>query len=244
MKKEKSDSVSPYVLATGQKKTVPVRPPKPKSVKLKNEDGEADDIFAEQFQKRNDDDYKEESDDEDMDDLESNEERKPTRRKPASRKRKTIPSDDEEDESRKKGKATFEKKPPAKRAKAPAKKVEPVEESAEIKKIHDSIPTVRAPTPPTAAKKFDFRTAQNRAEPASGGSTELPTGAENCLVGLSFVFTGVLGSISRESGQELVKRYGGLVTKIIVQSLGFLTYLIVQKSNKSAFKENFICCFR
>ncbi|KAI5800029.1 chromosome transmission fidelity factor [Geopyxis carbonaria] len=219
-KKEKPEDGSPDLPATGQKRinrTVPVRAPKPKTVKLKDEDDEADDIFAEKFQKKNDDDYKEESQDEDMDDLEPDEEeeeevKKPTRRNAASRKRKTIPSDEEEDEPPKKVKATSEKKPPAKRTRAPAKKKEePVEESAEIKKIHDSIPTVRAPTPPTATKKFDFRAAQSRAEPASGGSAELPTGAENCLVGLSFVFTGVLGGISRESGQQLVKRYGGKV---------------------------------
>lgn len=41
---------------------------------------------------------------------------------------------------------------------------------------------------------------------------EKPTGAENCLAGLTFVFTGVLGALGREEGQELVKQHGGKVT--------------------------------
>lgn len=41
---------------------------------------------------------------------------------------------------------------------------------------------------------------------------EKPTGAENCLAGLTFVFTGVLGALGRDEGQELVKQHGGKVT--------------------------------
>ncbi|KAK4052399.1 DNA replication factor C complex subunit Rfc1 [Microbotryomycetes sp. JL201] len=44
------------------------------------------------------------------------------------------------------------------------------------------------------------------------GSKEIPVGEENCLAGLTFVFTGELESLSREAGQELAKRYGGRVT--------------------------------
>ncbi|KAM0756309.1 DNA replication factor C, large subunit [Meredithblackwellia eburnea MCA 4105] len=43
-------------------------------------------------------------------------------------------------------------------------------------------------------------------------SKDIPAGEENCLGGLTFVFTGELDSLSREAGQELVKRYGGRVT--------------------------------
>ena len=91
---------------------------------------------------------------------------------------------------------------------------EPHERSA-VDDIFDSIPTVRAPTPPQRddSKKFDWRVAQARPEPqASGAPAELPTGAENCLAGLTFVFTGVLDSLDRTAGQELVKRHGGKVT--------------------------------
>ncbi|CEQ40704.1 SPOSA6832_02363 [Sporobolomyces salmonicolor] len=43
------------------------------------------------------------------------------------------------------------------------------------------------------------------------GSKEIPIGEDNCLAGLTFVFTGELDSLSREEGQDLVKRYGGWV---------------------------------
>ncbi|KAF3423622.1 hypothetical protein E2986_03148 [Frieseomelitta varia] len=43
------------------------------------------------------------------------------------------------------------------------------------------------------------------------GSKEIPVGAENCLVGLSFVITGVLDSLEREEAEELIKKYGGRI---------------------------------
>ncbi|GAA5986053.1 hypothetical protein JCM10908_006386 [Rhodotorula pacifica] len=51
-----------------------------------------------------------------------------------------------------------------------------------------------------------------RAGPSAPGSKEIPVGNEGCLTGLTFVFTGELESLSREAGQDLVKRYGGRVT--------------------------------
>ncbi|GAA5882470.1 hypothetical protein JCM3774_001130, partial [Rhodotorula dairenensis] len=51
-----------------------------------------------------------------------------------------------------------------------------------------------------------------RAGPSAPGSKEIPVGDEGCLTGLTFVFTGELESLSREAGQDLVKRYGGRVT--------------------------------
>ncbi|KAI9613718.1 hypothetical protein KEM48_003717 [Puccinia striiformis f. sp. tritici PST-130] len=44
------------------------------------------------------------------------------------------------------------------------------------------------------------------------GSKPIPEGKENCLAGLTFVFTGELESLSREDAQSLCKRYGGRVT--------------------------------
>lgn len=37
----------------------------------------------------------------------------------------------------------------------------------------------------------------------------IPEGAENCLAGLSFVFSGKLPTLPRQEGQQLVRRYGG-----------------------------------
>ncbi|KAJ4271671.1 DNA replication factor C complex subunit Rfc1 [Fusarium torreyae] len=133
----------------------------------------------------------------------------------ASKKRKSLPEDSEEseEEAPRKKAATAKPRAPAKRA--TKKKDEP--EDDEIKDILDSVATVRAPTPPPRDPdvKFDWRKnafggGNASAQPAAG-SAELPEGADECLTGLSFVFTGVLQSISRDEGQALVKRYGGKV---------------------------------
>ena len=107
-------------------------------------------------------------------------------------------------------KASLTKKPkslPVKQAPA---------ESKEIQDIFDSIPTVKPPSPPPKTdekKKFNFAAqAQRSRTPPGGGNEELPVGAENCLAGLSFVFTGVLDTLGRDEGQNLVKKYGGKVT--------------------------------
>ena len=105
------------------------------------------------------------------------------------------------------------KKPAAKKARTSIK--EPVVESKGMQDIFDRIPLIRPPTPPArdADKKFDFRNGVQNSQPApAAGTKEPPTGAENCLAGLTFVFTGLLDTLSREEGQELVKRYGGKVT--------------------------------
>ena len=117
--------------------------------------------------------------------------------------------DDNDDEASK----TKSKKPAAKKPRTTTKKEVP-EESKQIQAIFDAIPTVRAPTPPPRDKdkKFTFVGGNQSAVPAGAGTKELPTGMENCLAGLTFVFTGVLESLQREDGQSLVKQYGGKVT--------------------------------
>ncbi|GJN92543.1 hypothetical protein Rhopal_005573-T1 [Rhodotorula paludigena] len=62
-----------------------------------------------------------------------------------------------------------------------------------------------------AKPKFKWK-PKERAGPSAPGSKEIPDAAPDCLAGLTFVFTGELESLSREQGQELVKRYGGRVT--------------------------------
>lgn len=133
------------------------------------------------------------------------------------RKSKSVDDDDEDDfldddePKKKKPRKSATKSTPNK---ARAKK-EPKEESTEIQAIFDSIETVRAPTPPPRDpddKKFKFTGGNAAVAPTDPGSLEIPTGAENCLAGLTFVFTGVLESLGRDEGIELVKRYGGKVT--------------------------------
>ncbi|OJD17218.1 hypothetical protein AJ78_02655 [Emergomyces pasteurianus Ep9510] len=121
-------------------------------------------------------------------------------------------SDDYGDNKKKQSRAQAQKSPSKPAVKKPkATKIDRAENKG-IQDIFDSIPMVRPPSPPAAdgAKKFNF--AQRSRDPASSGTKDLPVGAENCLAGLSFVFTGVLDSLGREEGQSLVKRYGGKVT--------------------------------
>ncbi|KAG5982927.1 hypothetical protein E4U55_001127 [Claviceps digitariae] len=191
-------------------------------------DEDADDIFAADNKgrnKRKNDDYVEEE--------ESEEEVLPKAKRVASRgrpagntavngaasssvtkKRKSPVSESEDEEEE----DMPRKKPAAAKPRAPrtAKKAaEP--EDAQIRDILDSVATVRPPTPPPKDPnvKFDWRKSA-----AGGGNAsvqpmtnaELPEGQDECLSGLSFVFTGVLQTIGRDEAQALVKRYGGKVT--------------------------------
>ncbi|OCL10239.1 DNA replication factor C, large subunit [Glonium stellatum] len=140
-----------------------------------------------------------------------------SKRPTVGRKRKSLElEDDEEDETPKKGRGRPPKETKKSPAKKRAKKEEPVESSA-VQAIYDSIPLVRPPTPPPqsdAPVKFNWRAggAASHAPPPMTGSAEIPTGAENCLAGLTFVFTGVGQILGRDEGQQLVKRYGGKIT--------------------------------
>ena len=108
--------------------------------------------------------------------------------------------------------------------KAPPKKINEPVDNSEVRRILDSIPMVRPPTPPPRAegKKFNFKDIAGRSGPAAPGSKLLPTGADNCLAGLTFVFTGILDSISREEGQQLVKKYGGKVTTSLSKKTSYV----------------------
>jgi replication factor C subunit 1 len=142
---------------------------------------------------------------------------KPKKTSTAGKKRKSpISEDEDEEEKPKKGRP---KKATTTTPKSPAKKKakkEEVEDSADIQAIYDSIPTVRAPTPPPRDDnaKFNWQANAGRGEaaPLGGGSGEMPSGLETCLAGLTFVFTGVLQKWGRTEAQELVKRHGGKVT--------------------------------
>lgn len=144
---------------------------------------------------------------------------KPAKKTPAkaSRKRKSTALDDDDDDDEE-VKPAKKRATPQKKASAPkkAKKDEP-QDSAELQAIFDSIPTIDAPPPPgkdgDGAKKFQFGQHANSAVPAGAvSSSDLPQGEDNCLAGLTFVFTGQLQRIGREQGQNLVKQYGGKVT--------------------------------
>ena len=138
------------------------------------------------------------------------------------RKRKSAEVDGDEDVFLDDDDAPASKKSRASNTKSPTKKATPKKrkddeshQKTAVDDILESITTVRAPTPPPRdpEKKFDWKANAGRTQATSyGGSPELPVGATNCLAGLTFVFTGVLETLQRETGQELVKRYGGKVT--------------------------------
>ncbi|KAI1102295.1 replication factor RFC1 C terminal domain-containing protein [Jackrogersella minutella] len=200
-----------------------------------DEDGE-DDIFAADAKgrnKRKNDDYAEEDSEEDFlpkpkrvasRSKPAEADDKPTASKPgkkivastAAKKRKTpeAASSEEEDDD---DEPRSRKKPAAKKPRAPRAKKPDEPEPTEIQTILDDIPMVRPPTPPAKDPdaKFDWRKAAaggGNSGPPPNPAGELPDGEEDCLAGLTFVFTGQLSTIAREEAQGLVKRYGGKIT--------------------------------
>jgi replication factor C subunit 1 len=131
----------------------------------------------------------------------------------ATKKRKSPEQESEESEDI----VPRKKQAPAKQRTTPKKKPAADKEDPGYQDILDSIPTVRPPTPPPKDPntKFDWRKAAaggGAAMPTNPTDVELPEGEEDCLAGLTFVFTGVLEQIGRDEAQALVKRYGGKVT--------------------------------
>lgn len=180
-------------------------PPKKRAAATKAKKAKDEDYDVEMEDTNADDDFVVPDEDDDM------EIEKPTKAKPkpkASTKRKSKDLDTDEDE-----------KPKPKKPRAASKKKEkdpPVEDPAELKAILDDIPLIQAPDPPSDNEGADKPKWYNRpkdSNPAPGaGSLDIPEGADNCLAGLTFVFTGQLTYLSREDGQNLVKRYGGKCT--------------------------------
>ncbi|USW48066.1 Putative BRCT domain, AAA+ ATPase domain, ATPase, AAA-type, core, replication factor C subunit 1 [Septoria linicola] len=165
---------------------------------------------------------------------------KPAKKAPvkASQKRKSTAVDDDDDDDLQ----VEEVKPAAKKRATPAKKTaaatkkaktDAPQDSAEVRAIFDSIPTVEPPPPPgkkddgdSEKPKFQFGGQHaNSAVPAGAISdSELPSGQENCLAGLAFVFTGQLERLGREQGQNLVKQYGG---RIMTAPSGKTSYVVL-----------------
>ncbi|KAG9672457.1 DNA replication factor C, large subunit, partial [Aureobasidium melanogenum] len=174
---------------------------KAKPTKVKNEDYEDADVDM----KDNDFVVPDDDDDDEMV-VEQPTKAKPKSKAGAKRKSKDLDTDEEEE------------KPKPKKPRAPSKKKDkdpPPEDSAELKAILNDIPLIQAPDPPSddesGKKKWYHRPKDDNPAPGAG-SLDIPEGNENCLAGLTFVFTGQLTYLSREEGQNLVKRYGGKCT--------------------------------
>ncbi|CAN8103565.1 unnamed protein product [Discula destructiva] len=199
------------------------------------DDGEedADDIFAAAAKgrnKRKNDDYAEEEseeefvptpkrvvsrgkpakvDDSDDDDDDEDVVIPPPKKRAVNARKRKSPEADEEDEDEAPRKKAAVAKP-----RAPRKPKEPEQEDPAFLALLDSIPTVKPPTPEPQAPgaKYDWRKGPANSGPAPmEGAVDIPAGEDDCLMGLSFVFTGQLKTLGREQGQELVKRLGGKV---------------------------------
>lgn len=114
--------------------------------------------------------------------------------------------------------------------KAPAAKAttSTVDDSS-VQAILDTIPLIQPPSPPSKdgkAAKFNWRKAAagggNAGAPPNAGAVDIPDGAPNCLAGQTFVFTGLLKTISRDEGQALVKRFGGKVMGAPSKNTGWI----------------------
>ncbi|XP_012535848.1 replication factor C subunit 1 [Monomorium pharaonis] len=54
------------------------------------------------------------------------------------------------------------------------------------------------------------------------GSKEIPTGATNCLTGLSFLITGVLDSLERDEAEDLIRKYGGRTVNSVSSKVNYI----------------------
>ena len=190
---------------------VPLVPKKTKGKKVKRE--EEDDFELDEEDVKMED----AADEYDLVVPDDEEDVKPAKKRAAAKsgtKRKSPDVEDDDDDLEVEEAKPTKKRTPAKKKQ---KQAEP-EDSAEMKAIFDSIPTIKPPSPPpkdpNAEKpKFQFGAHANSQAPAVAlDLSDMPQGEENCLAGLTFVFTGQLQTLGREAGQALVKQYGGKVT--------------------------------
>jgi replication factor C subunit 1 len=205
---------------------------------MDDEEEDGDDILAADAKgrnKRKNDDYREDSEDDDEPQLKRSRSKAPAARSTANgkttpkkngavaatatKKRKTPEYDEDEDEDEDEMKPR--KKATASKPRTPKAKKEPPTQDAAYQAFLDSVPLIEPPPPPANdpnAPKFDWRQSKgagaggNSGPPPMAGAVEIPQGEENALMGLSFVFTGLLQTIGRDEAIELVKRYGGKVT--------------------------------
>ncbi|KAG8453595.1 hypothetical protein GDO86_000287, partial [Hymenochirus boettgeri] len=118
--------------------------------------------------------------------------------------------------------------PPLPAGKQPPNKESPIKTSSKLAlmKQKDEASKQDRSSPEDSEKKRSnykaYRNFLNREGPKALGSKDVPTGADNCMEGLTFVITGVLESIERDEAKSLVERYGGKVTGNISKKTSYL----------------------
>lgn len=85
------------------------------------------------------------------------------------------------------------------------------EKSKEQPKKSKCVPSSNAFSCTDTIQSWAAVKAAKLAAPVAHGSKDIPDGQPDCLMGLSFVFTGELSSFSREEAIDLAKRFGGYV---------------------------------
>lgn len=112
----------------------------------------------------------------------------------------------------------------------PSKRTQEVQNPAAVKMVDEAIKDL----PPEKDLKFSLMQRTEgaawgqfqdaREEPPNLGMKQVPRGADGCLEGKTFVISGVLDSLTRESAEDLIKRHGGRVTSAVS---GKTTFLLV-----------------
>lgn len=67
-----------------------------------------------------------------------------------------------------------------------------------------------------------YKSFLDREGPKALGSKEIPEGEEGCLLGMSFIITGILESIDRDDAKTLIEKYGGKVMASVTKNTKYV----------------------
>lgn len=164
-----------------------------------------------------------EDEDEDDEDNYQEEQRKPGKKGAAasttpkkngsSKKSREADTDEEDAPPKKRAKSSANEKPSGKAGSSKKAAIDLDDDDQDEKKAQPAPASASSSSkkpPQDPAVKASFQ--RSTEGPSAPGSKEIPKGKPNCLVGLTFVFTGQMESLGREEAQNLVKRYGAKVT--------------------------------
>lgn len=110
------------------------------------------------------------------------------------------------------------KKAPAKKGKTPKSEKKPKKED-----LNESVLTDEERFERKRMNAMMYQKFKNRPTGAlNPGSKEIPKGKPNCLAGCTFLITGLLDSIERDEGNQIIKDLGGKVSTVVGKKLNYL----------------------